>query len=141
MGKEDKINQLTTDEINNILNVSINNVKHLLEEFGEFYPFGIDLDESDQMNQVNLSMESDFPASKEMFDILEQDLLQRIKKGEARAVTICLQIERAEIGSIACIKLFHKIGISLDHYLPYEIINSKVIYGEDYTEMGSLYIN
>jgi hypothetical protein len=123
-------------DLNKLLETMTPLAKRLLDEFGDFLPYGAIMKLDGAIVDCAVSGEDENPPSKELINILTQDFQQRAAKGEIRAAGICCDVrvatpEHPEKVDAIQFGLEHQNGEAVDVFLPYDLDSSgKVQYGE-----------
>lgn len=136
-------NMSVSGQISNQLDLIIAQAKAFLADAGEFYPFGSVVKPDGTLTPVGAYMENDHPASMEVLEILQESLLQRLKKGEIVAGAICLDVLYRPAGSegkVDALKIMTLSveGHSQDYFVPYRNEDGQYSFGEIISEPGTL---
>jgi hypothetical protein len=128
------------DELADLLNYCHSLAKFLLNEQGEFYPFGVYLNTDNVMTQRLFNDGDDFPLSTGIINIIKYDFDHQLIAGSVLGSAITYEArvttERfAEPVQAIVVRLNKQgIGTALLHYLPYRVIDNKVEYLQDWVE-------
>ena len=116
--------------------------KEMLRRYGEFYPYGGYIKPDGTIVDVGASVdESDHPASRDLIHVLRGSLRELASSGGCTATAIVFKVrvtlpasDRKSDAIQLCID--HAEGYSAEVFVPYEIIDSEVVYGEMFAQAG-----
>jgi hypothetical protein len=123
-------------DLNRLLEAMTPLSKRLLDEFGDFLPYGAFMKLDGTIVDCAVSGEEEHPPSKELIQALTLDFQKRAAKGEIRAAGICCDVkvatpENPEKTDAVQFALEHRNGEAVDVFLPYDLDSSgEVVYGE-----------
>jgi hypothetical protein len=131
------------NEITNQLKLIIEQAKVFLSEAGEFYPFGSVVKPDGTLTPIGVHMENDQPNPAGVLEVLQVSILQRLKKKEAVAAAICLDVLYKPAGSevktdALKVMTLTSEGYSRDYFVPYRNEDGRCIFGEMVSEEGTL---
>ena len=114
----------------------------MLRLYGEFYPYGGYIKPDGTIVDVGASDdESDHPKSRDLIHVLRSSLRELASSGECTATAIVFDVrvtlpasDRKSDAIQLCID--HAEGYSAEVFVPYEIIDSEVVYGEMFAQAG-----
>jgi hypothetical protein len=112
--------------------------KRMLHEYGDFHPFGAQIEADGSVQMVGADNGEEFPEALELIDLLQQSFLQDARKGKITATGICMDVRVIAPGSS---EKTDAIGVSFEHaeaepldvFLPYRKMQNDVAYGEMFT--------
>lgn len=131
---------LIPDELADLLHYCHSLAKYLLNEQGEFYPFGVYLNSENVITQRLFNDGDDFPLSTGIINIIKYDFDHQLIAGSilGSAITYEARVtnERfTEPTEVIVVRLNkNEMERALLHYLPYRIIDNKVEYLQDWVE-------
>ncbi|MGF1713219.1 hypothetical protein L4C37_21995 [Vibrio kagoshimensis] len=115
-------------------------VEQLLLEHNEFYPLGLATDIKGNIVSVAAHNGDDFPKSNELISLLEDAFRLKASNGEylttALAYDVKLRVSATQKVDAIAFNLDHYSGYSVIVYLPHEINNGKVEYGNIQATQG-----
>lgn len=108
-----------------LLQETLNYVGPFLEEYKEFYPFGMVMDQNYEIYSVSGSIDEEYPNSQDLITLFEDVFSIELNNGNYLLCTICFDIYIKEtINGIECKKdaikvIFMTKGNSNEVVLPY----------------------
>ena len=122
-----------------LLNVLLPFAKQMLEEHGEFHPFGASMHADGQIEMIGAQQEGEeFPNAQDLIATLESSLYEEAEQGTIRASGICVDVRVVPPGSTektdaVQTSLEHREAKAVNMFLPYTKDSSKRIhYGETF---------
>jgi hypothetical protein len=112
-------------DLDQLLNVALEFAKKMLEEHGEFYPFGSSMDLTGKIVVDGAATGQEHPPSQELLDLLSQSYATRAEAGELRAAAICADVRVVPPGAAAktdaiSVGLEHATGEAVTVFLSYQ---------------------
>ena len=126
------------DEMNAFLDPLFTFAKRMLDEHGEFFPFGATISSEGQLAMSGAMTDSDQPPSLELIDLMEEAFRQAASRGEIRASAICLDVlirpSGAEPTDAIEIRIEHQDADPVSVHLPYK---KRRLRGIDYGDLSA----
>jgi len=122
------------DELARLLDYSQSLANLLLEDQGEFYPFGVYMNSSNVITQRLFNDGDDFPLSTALINIIKHDFEQLMAAGitVATAITYDGKVTNArftEATDVIIVRLsMHNLSSAILYYLPYQLTETGVEY-------------
>jgi hypothetical protein len=117
--------------------------KKMLEEYGEFYPYGGYMDQNHRITHVGAQFEgTDMPKSEALINLLRERFREEVKKRNYKATAVVFAVRIPPPGGnektdAIQICLDHHSGYSAEVFFPYQIRgNKEVIYGQVFAQKG-----
>lgn len=116
--------------------------KLLLNQEGEFYPFGSTITTNGEYKEVGFYEGDDFPISKTLINGLKQNFEKSIESGTIRSYAItfdCLaQKDENSVKTDAVAIQYYSIedDLKATYYYPYQIAEEEVQFGEPWGRKG-----
>ncbi|HLY99183.1 MAG TPA: hypothetical protein VKT33_08985 [Candidatus Angelobacter sp.] len=124
-------------DLDELLNALVPFAQKMLQERGEFYPFGASMQSDGTISLVSANADgSEFPKSTDLIELMEMCLQKEAKSGKIKASGICMDVRVIEPGKsdktdAIRVDLEHKEGQVVSVFLPYEKGPAqKVTYGK-----------
>jgi hypothetical protein len=124
-------------ELEEVLNALLPFAQRMLQEYGEFHPFGASMRSDGTISLIGADVDgSEFPKSTDLIELMEAGLLKDAKSGKIKASGICMDVrvmepDKSEKTDAIRVDLEHKEGQVVSVFLPYEKGPAqKVIYGK-----------
>ena len=120
---------------------SVELAKKLLQENGEFFPFGAAMKHDGEIVSIAGDMGDERPRSQEIIDLLKAHFVEAAREGEYRATAIVFDVRVViddagnKSDSIAA-ALDHKENFSVIVFFPYSIQGQSILYGEVFAQEG-----
>jgi hypothetical protein len=119
--------------------------KHLLGSYGEFHPFGGLIKEDEQIILLGAGVGEDFPARRDLVNVLSDGFRERALSGEIRAAAIVAQVtvplsgkgEKPEKVDAVRISLDHHDGYAVHVFFPYRKDGTLVTFAEPFAAPGT----
>jgi len=113
----------------------------MLEQHGEFYPYGAAMQPDGKIVSVEGYDGSDKPLSQDIIKLLKDGFRKAAKNGEYIATGIFFDVKVTPPGSTEktdaiAVALDHKQGYSVVVFCPYKILDTNVQFGDIFTEAG-----
>lgn len=122
------------DELLPLLNYCYSLANLLLTEQGEFYPFGVYLDNEQKITQRMFNDGDDFPLSTGLINIFKHDFDQQLasKSIAASAITYEVKVTNStypESMDVIVVRMAaQNLAQIILYHMPYQIINSQIEY-------------
>jgi hypothetical protein len=134
---------LLMNNLDKILEFSLEQGKFYLEKAGEFYPFGSILKNNGELVPLGIDIGEEYPDSLKIIEILEENILQRIDNNEILAGAIGTDVyikSRKTNDTISAIEVraIDSQRKSSNIYLPYAKVNNELFFQEPIKENGTL---
>jgi hypothetical protein len=129
-------------ESEKLMNALVPLAERMLRQYGEFYPYGgymkydgtvVDLGAEDA--------DTDRPKSEDLIFLLRSSLRETVSANQCKAVAIIFDVvvglpksDRKSDAIQVCVD--HAEGYSAEVFLPYEIVDNKIVYGETFAQEG-----
>jgi hypothetical protein len=113
-------------DLNSLFDAVLSFAKLMLNEHGEFYPFGATMSPSGEITNVGAKVKGDHhPRSQTLIDLLTEAFQQKAASGQIRAAAICYDARTIPPGETnktdaICCGLEHRSGESVDVFIPYK---------------------
>jgi hypothetical protein len=119
--------------------------KHLLGSYGEFHPFGGLIKEDEQIILLGAGAGEDFPARRDLVNLLSDGFRERALTGDIRAAAIVAQVtvplsgkgEKPEKVDAVRISLDHHDGYAVHVFFPYRKDGARVTFAEPFAAPGT----
>jgi hypothetical protein len=125
-----------------LMNALLPLAEKLLCQYGEFYPYGGYMKPDGEIVEVGASdPDTDHPKSKDLIYVLRSSLQELAERNECKAVamvfdvTVTLPNSNRKSDAIQ-ISLEHSGGYSAEVFFPYQLVETKVVYGETFAQRG-----
>jgi hypothetical protein len=131
-------------ESEELMNEMLPVAKRMLREYGEFFPYGGYMKPSGEMVHVGAKdPETDRPKSKELIAILQGLFQEMARNKQCKAVAIVYDViiplpKSNRRGSAIQVCLEHAGNYSAEVFIPYQIVNREVLFGEIFAQKGSI---
>jgi hypothetical protein len=126
-------------EINILKDNILYQAKYFLNEMGEFFPFGVELDYNNNLINVNFT-DDEFPIAEELIKLYEAHFKNQIEENNVKVVGLAVDVKinsnnlKSYKDAIE-LRIYHIDGILRNYYLPYfRNKANKIIYQEEYFE-------
>ena len=118
-----------------IIDAIVVQARGFLEEMGEFYPFGTMIDANGKIYPMGIFIEDDNPPSNILIEMLEKQIVEGITSGVyimgSIGIDIYLNPENGKKDNAIEIRTLMQGKDNWGYvYLPYNIENKKVLFGE-----------
>ncbi|SEA77191.1 hypothetical protein [Pedobacter hartonius] len=129
------------DELTDLLHYCHSLAKLLLEEQGEFYPFGVYLNPGNVITQRMFHDGDDFPLSTGLINIIKYDFDHQLAAGSILGAAITYEAKitneqyRKSVQVIAVRLSNSRLQPGMFCYLPYRITDNKIEYLPSWTEI------
>jgi hypothetical protein len=116
--------------------------KRMLNEYGEYYPYGGYIDCEGKIVEVGVERPgTDHPNSRDLIYILKKTFREIASTNKCRAVAIVFNVTVSPPGSdlkVDAIQvcLEHMNGYSAEVFFPYSIANGEVTFGDAFAQQG-----
>lgn len=131
------------EESEKLMNAVLPVAERMLQEHGEFYPYGGCMKPSGEIVHVGVKDdETDHPKAKDLLYLLRDSFLAKARSGECKATAIVFDVRVDVPGThkksdAIQVCLEHADGYSAEVFLPYEINeNGQVIYAPIFAQEG-----
>jgi hypothetical protein len=122
--------QEAQDDLDGLLNFTLPFAQEMLDDAGEFYPFGAAVDAHDEVRLLSGGPDlGEHPASTEVLAVLLNGL--RNERDVLRAAAVVSDVRLADTDAVR-VELEHRDGHALEVYLPYR--KKRFLRGVDYFE-------
>jgi len=115
---------MSREDLDILLEMAVSAAQQMLSKYGEFFPFGVSIDNDGKpaMNMADIGEEQ--PESEAVIAFLKEAFGKNAKEGSIRATGICLDVrvcppEQSEKTDAIQVQLEHQDGEAIDAYLPY----------------------
>ena len=125
-----------------LMRASLPFAKHMLQECGEFRPYGAYMKPSGEIVDVGADAGSKYPKSKDSLELLRDSFSTLAREGKCKATAIVFDVRvelprSAEKSDAIQICLEHADGYSAEVFIPYsEGESTGVVYGEIFAQAG-----
>lgn len=123
-----------TKEETGLIKICTDQAKYFLNDAGEFFPFGLGLDQKKEFHPIGVHLENEHPDSSKVLDILVQNINAAIDNRKYQLAGICTDVivnrtidnatKKCNAIEIKIIKSTSKESIL---YVPYEIQENKLV--------------
>jgi hypothetical protein len=125
-----------------LMNSALPVAKQMLQEHGEFFPFGLALNAKGQVLTVAGHDESEHPTSEDFIRQVKQTFVARAAAGEYRATALVYEVQvqtpnRGVSTDAIAIALDHRDNYSVVVFLPYRFEGEKLTLGEMFAQQGA----
>jgi hypothetical protein len=121
------------DDLDGLLSATLPFAQQMLDDHGEFFPFGATLGDDDQVQIVSGGPDlGEHPASAQVLAVLTQGM--RAARGALRATAIVSDVRLADTDAIS-VELEHRDGHAVEVLVPYRA--KRFLRGVDYGERTS----
>jgi len=133
----------TKAEVEELMNDLLPLAKKMLQEHGEFYPYGGYTELNGKITHVGAQIKgTDRPQSAPLIQLLRDSFKKGAKDGNYKATAIIFDVRIKTPGSIEKsdaiqVCLDHKSGYSAEVLFPYRIDGGTVTYGKTFAQQGS----
>jgi hypothetical protein len=129
-------------ESESLMNAALPFAERMLQQHGEFFPYGAALDSSGKVVSVAGYDGRETPPSADVIRLLRQAFVSGAKGGKYRATALVYDVRVALPGSetksdAIAVALDHKDGYSVVVYLPYRLEASKLVAGDMFAQKGA----
>jgi hypothetical protein len=129
----DSATEQAQDDLDGLVNVALPFARQMLEEHGEFFPYGVAIDESGEARMVAADpAQGEQPASVEVLATLVAGL--RSERESLRAVALVSDVRLAGSDAVR-VEMEHRDGHALVVVLPYK--KRRLRRGVDYGDLGA----
>jgi hypothetical protein len=114
------------EDANDVLNASVSYAKRMLRRYGEFGPFGFEMNQDGDVKMEPVALR-DMPADPAMIlDLLQQQLSDRARNGKLRAAASASNVTMGRPSSegfadAIMIDIEHESGYCVKAFVPYRI--------------------
>ena len=125
-----------------LLGTALPFAQKMLEQYGEFYPYGAAMEAEDgEIVSVAGTTGAEQPSPKELIELLRGAFRQGARGGKYRATALAYDAlvavpPSAEKSDAIAVALDHLGGYSVVVFLPYKLTEGKVVYGELFVQEG-----
>lgn len=129
-------------ESERLMNEILPLAKKMLQEYGEFHPYGGYMKPDGEIVHVGVEdLETEYPKAIDLIYILRNSLQKKARANQCKATAIVLNIGVKAPGSgsqndALQVSLDHIDGYSVEVFFPYQVINREVVYGEIFAQEG-----
>ncbi|MFK7756869.1 MAG: hypothetical protein AB8B53_08050 [Flavobacteriales bacterium] len=127
------------DDIQNIINYSHDFAEIMLNDGGEYYPFGATISPTGELTPVGYNdEETDNPQSQKVIDQLRSTFDDQLKSGEIRAYAITFDVkvsinEDGDKSDAILIDITHRNDDQIpQYYFPYNWIDNELKFGKSF---------
>ncbi|MEO8033548.1 MAG: hypothetical protein ABI837_03900 [Acidobacteriota bacterium] len=125
MPTENALSPESTPELEHLLNALLEFARLMLDEQGEFFPFGAALKEDGLIHSVPVDLAKERPTTHEVLDTLIAAFKEHAQDDAVRAIGICtdahiLMPDGIRESDAISVQLEHRRGESLVVFLPYQ---------------------
>jgi hypothetical protein len=130
------------EESEHLMNALLPLAEKMLKEYGEFYPYGGYMRADGTIVDVGAAEpQTERPQSRELVKILRESFQKMAGTNACKAVAVIFDVTLPLADSdhkrdAIQICLDHVDGYSADVFLPYEIVESEIIYGRIFAQEG-----
>jgi hypothetical protein len=124
-------------DLEKLLNTLLPFAQQMLEEYGEFHPFGASMLNDDTITMIGAKAEGDeFPESPDLIEMLEKNMRKEAEKYEIKGSGICFDVRVIAPGETQKtdamqVSLEHSEAAAVNVFLPYKKDSSrKISYSE-----------
>jgi hypothetical protein len=134
--KKTKGPTVAREDLNSLLDTLFTMAQQLIENQGEFYPFGATMTVAGEIVQVAAYTGDEHPTDQELIELLVGAFRAQAANKVVRAVGLCLYVRTIAPGQkektdAVCARLRHADGESVDVFLPYQKDESgAILFGE-----------
>jgi hypothetical protein len=120
-------------DLEKLLNALLPFAQQMLEEYGEFHPFGASMQNDGAITMIGAKIEGEeFPAALDLIEILENNLRQEAEKYEIKGSGICFDVRviapgETEKTDAVQVSLEHSEAAAVNVFLPYKKSSSKKV--------------
>jgi len=134
------LNALTKEE-KDLLKICTDQAKYFLSNAGEFFPFGLGLDQKKEFHPIGVYLENEHPSTLEVLNVLTQGIAKGIAEKKYLLAGICTGVSVNRVinnvsNKLDAIEVKIVKSLSEEHvlYVPYEITSDKIVsFGEVFT--------
>ncbi len=129
-------------ECEHLMNLALPMAKRMLQENGEFFPFGLALNAKGKVLAVAAHDEREHPTSEDFIRQLKRTFVAQAAAGEYRATALVYDVrtqtptQGGNTDAIA-IALDHRNNYSVVVFLPYRLEGEKLTLGEMFAQQGA----
>jgi len=115
----------------------------MLEEHGEFYPYGGKVTAEGEIIDIGvMDDDSDHPTSQALIDIMLDSFRQEAQTSKCRATAMVIDVkvvppQRREKTDAIQVRLDHRDGYSVDVFFPYTLVGGEVNLEPPFAQRGS----
>ena len=125
--------QQAQDDLDGLVNATLPFAQQMLDDQGEFFPFGAAVDDADELRLVTGGPDlGDHPTTAQVLAALVDGM--RADRRTLRAVAIVSDVRLADTDAV-CVELEHREGHAIEVFLPYR--QKRYLHGVDYFELTS----
>ena len=123
-----------------LLNRAFRLVRQVLEQHGEFHPFGFALKSDRQIEPVTFQDERGFPPPEDVVKMIQDAFMVSAAKGEVIATALATNVKTTlpaggQTDAVA-VALDHRDNYSIVAFIPYQITDGQLATGVLYTRPG-----
>ena len=127
-------------DLDKLLSTLLPFAKKMLEEYGDFHPFGAQIEADGSVQMVGADSGEGFPEALELIDLLQQSFREAAHTRTIIAAGICMDVRvivpgRSEKTDAIQVRFEHTMAEAVDIFLPYSKAQNDVIYGEMFTRL------
>ncbi len=129
-------------DVEELLNDMLPFGQEMLEEHGEFIPYGAAIKINGEIVSVAGGVGVDQPKSQEVINSLKDAFRLAAMQGKYKVTAIFYDVSTVDPASgqktdAIAVALDHVDGLSLAVFLPYELAGSRVVFGETFVRRGA----
>lgn len=134
---------MSKQELEELLNGSLDLAEKMLSDYGEFYPYATALTKSGKIEDLGIWKGKEYPKSKDVISDLEEYLQKGVGEGRYKATALILNVsmkkdQGAEKQDSILLRMEHESGLALDIFKPYQLLAlGKVQYGDIVASEGN----
>ena len=134
---------MSKQELEELMNDSLPFAKQMLEEHGEFHPYGGAIKANGEIIRSGAYNGEELPLAQELIDVLVEASRKLAAAGEYRATAIIFDVlvkppNSDQKTDAIQINLDHANGLSIEVFLPYRLsAEGDVDYGEMFAQKGA----
>jgi hypothetical protein len=125
-----------------LLGAALPFAQKMLEQYGEFYPYGAAMEGEDgKIVSVAATTGAERPSPKELIELLRGAFHQGAREGKYRATALVYDAlvvvpSSSEKSDAIAVALDHLGGYSVVVFLPYKLAEGRAVYGELFVQEG-----
>jgi hypothetical protein len=128
-------------ESEGLMNAALPFAKKMLEQYGEFIPYGQALNLKNEILAIGAHDGQEHPPSAQIIQLLKQCFVHGAESGQYKATALVydVRVQLPSTGSKSdaiAVSLNHKDNYSATVFFTYKIENSKLIMGEVFAQQG-----
>src|ERR1017187_5740383 len=126
----------------NLMNALLPVAEKMLRQYGEFYPFGGYMKPDGTIVHIGVTDEdTDHPKSTDLLYVLRSSLKDMSRANECKAVAVVIDVavilpNSTEKSDAIQVCLEHLDNYSAEIFLPYRVVEGRVVYGETFAQKG-----